>query len=449
MKRFLKIILISALCFIPNLDSKAADDIAQDLLETKQKDEVVLNLTTEPPMLIPDKLALEVEAKKEEQKENDPKSQKKSFFNFDFDDDDENGVMDNNELDFEIFKMFDKDKEASEDSLLGKIYHSKITRTDIPTFLLQDDLTFKFEKSPISKIHTYGAYRGSINSLWAPDYSTEYDNLTTQVGMYGQFRNPNFKFKLAANPIPKKGLNYLDRFVSDAYIVNTSIPNHQIVAGYSRVQTGVEGGTSTYILPFVTRSQIARNFGSARSLAVKLIGNYQYVDYNLSVGSSGRYITSGMPGAEFNGWVNVKPFGHKSKKYGKLTIGGGFNGGHNRIDYSVASAYLGYHHKKLWTNFEAAIADGYNGSRGISPNEACGWAATVGWKFNPHFQLIGRVDQFDPNRHSSRDITREYTIGLNWFIKGQALKVVLNYVYCDSQNRPDSHKLILATQVLL
>lgn len=54
-----------------------------------------------------------------------------------------------------------------------------------------------------------------------------------------------------------------------------------------------------------------------------------------------------MPGTEFNGWVNVKPFGNKRNKYGKLTIGGGFNGGHNQIDYSVASGYIGYHHKNF------------------------------------------------------------------------------------------------------
>lgn len=430
MKKFLNFLIISALCFIPSLDSKAADDIAEDLLEVKQENEVVLNLD-EP---------VEVEPKVES------KVRKRLF---DIEDEDGDGIPDNNELDFEIFKLFDKDKEVSEDSLFGKIYHSKITRTDIPTFLLQDDLTFEYEKGPISKIHAYGAYRGAINATFDTNYSTDYDNLTTQLGVYGQFRNPDYKFKFAANPIPTKGLNYVDRFISDAYIVNTSIPNHQIVTGYSRVQTGIEGGTSTYILPFVTRSQIARNFGGAKSLAVKVIGNYQYVDYNFSFGSSGRYITSGMPGAEFNGWVNVKPFGNKSKKYGKLTLGGGFNGGHNRIDYSVLSGYVGYHHKKLWANIEAGIADGYNGYNGVSQNKACGYAATVGWKFNPHWQLIGRIDQFDPNRNISGDLKREYTLGLNWFIKGQALKVILNYVFCDSQNMPDSHKIILATQIVI
>ena len=267
--------------------------------------------------------------------------------------------------------------------------------------------------------------------------------------MYGKFNNPNYRFKLSLNPIPQANTSYVDRFISDAYIINTSIPHHQIIAGYSRVQTGIEGGTSSLILPFVTRSQIARNFGSARSLSVKLLGNYNYVDYNIGFGSSGRFVTSGFPGTEFTGWINVKPFGSEDKKFGKLTIGGGFNGGHNGIDYSVGSFYIGYKHKKLWANFEAAIADGYSGSNGISSNKACGYAITAGWKFTPRWQLIGRIDQFDPNRDVSGDFKREYTVGINWFIKGQALKIVLNYVFCQNQNRNDSHKIILATQILL
>lgn len=362
-------------------------------------------------------------------------------------------ATDNAETDFEFFRLFDKDNDdvIDEDTWLGKIVHSKITRTDVPSFLYKDDLSFKFAKGPIAKIQPFAVYSGSLGALWnGADYSTKYDNAITQIGFINSFRNPDYKFQLTFNPIPKHGTNYLDRLVSDAFFVNTSIPHHQIVAGYSRVQTGVEGGKSAYILPFVARSQIARNFGNSRSLAIKLIGNYQYVDYSIAGGSSGRTFISGFPGSEFTGWINFKPLGNElSKKYGKITIGGGYNGGHNRINYNVGSVYLAYHHKKLWTNFEASIADGYSGSMGISSNKACGWAYTIGWKFNPHWQLLGRIDQFDPNRHKSHDLKREYTIGLNWFIKGQALKLMLNYVFCDNQGLKDSHKIILATQILL
>lgn len=442
MKKILKLILFLALAVSPQMTVYALspDEIAEDLLTNPQENEVVL---TED-----DDAIFDAAQGKTKFSISDTIG---SLIKNNTDNDEDDAMVDNNELDFEMFKIFDKNNDniIDEDTLLGKIIHSKITRTDIPSFLLKDNLTFNYEKGLLQKIQLYGGYRGAINGLFSPAYSTTYETLTTEVGMYGSFRNPNYKFKFKVNPVPKEGVNYIDNFIGDAYIMNTSLPHHQIIAGYSRVQTGIEGGTSSFILPFITRSQIARNFGSAKSLSVKILGNYEYMDYNIALGSSGRYTTSGMPGAEFNGWINFKPFGSLDKKYGKLTIGGGFNGGHNRIDYSVGSVYIGYKHKKLWTNVEAAIADGYNGSKGISSNKACGFAATAGWKFTPHLQLIGRIDQFDPNRHASNDLKREYTIGLNWFIKGQALRFVLNYVFCENQNTKDSHKIILATQVML
>lgn len=409
----------------------ANDFIAQELREEQQEGEVLLDLTGTT----------------------DPEEEETNIQNITSEqtNEDELYLKDNNEVEFELFKALDKDdEETSEETLFGKILHSKITRTDVPTYLLEDDMTFSFKKGTVSKLHPWLGYRGGIQSSWIKDnYSTEYENLENQIGTYGSFRNPNFKFQLTFNPIPRHGTNYLERVFSDAFIVNTSIPNHQIVAGYSRVNTGIEGGRSSYILPFINRSQIARTYGNYRSMGVKVIGNYQYMDYNLFAGSGGRYIIHGFPGAEFNSWINFKPLGKKSEKYGKLVIGGGYNHGHNRIDYNVGSAYLSYNHKQLWTNFEAAIADGSNGSTGLSPNKSCGWAYTLGWKINPHVQLIGRIDQFDPNRRKSHDIRREYSFGINWFIRGQALKVVLNYVFCDNQNDKDSHRLILGTQVLL
>ncbi len=435
MKTILKLLIISALLIIPQtVQAKAPEYIAEELLTTEQENEIVLESNDE--LFDTNNQTQEVE----QVAENDNHKEE-----------DDDSVLDNEELDFAIFKQLDKNNDniIDEDTLLGKIIHSKITRTDIQSFLLKDELTYRYEKGPLHKIQLYGGYRGSVSGLFNSQYSTKYDNLTTNIGAYGVFKDKDYKFKLAFKPIPQEGLNIIDGLVADAYITNTKIPHHQIIAGYSRVQTGIEGGTSSFIIPFVSRSQIARNFGNARSMSVKVLGNYEYVDYNIAFGSSGRFVTSGFPGAEFTGWLNIKPFGSQDKKLGKLTIGGGFNGGHNGIDYGVGSIYVGYKHKKLWTNFEAAIADGYSGSNGISANKASGFAATAGWKFTPQLQLIGRIDQFDPNRDKPHDHQREYTIGLNWFIKGQALKIVLNYVFCQNQTRDDSHKIILATQVLL
>jgi len=360
----------------------------------------------------------------------------------------------NLESEFSFFNTFDLDKDDNnkidENTLLGKIIARDIIRTDVPSYLLNKELSFRPEKGPISKIQYYGAYNGSLNMSWNNgDYDTEYGYNVIQLGAVGKFRGTNTDFKVVVNPRGVHGRNYMQNFVADAYIVNNSIPHHKVLIGYSRNQVGKEGGSGSYTLPFIMRSQISRNFGSTRALGVRLIGSYDLVDYNLAFNSSDRYFRKWFAGPEFTGWVDFKPLGKTDGRYGKLILGGGLNAGKNgHTDYTVGSAYLGYKYKKLWSSFEYAIADGYNGSY-VVDKKATGFYGTVGYKIHPRLQLIGRFDQFDPNRNISGDLKREYSAGINWFIKGQALRLILNYIYCQNQNTSDSHRLMLGTQVLL
>ena len=296
--------------------------------------------------------------------------------------------------------IFDKnrDNKIDEDTLFGKIMHKDITRTDVPTYLLREELTFTPKKGPIGKMQFFGAYQGGMDSSWeGADYDYRYHSGFHEIGVIGNFRHTNNDFKLMVKPIPQSDLNFFQSFIGDAYIVNSSIPHHKVVVGYSRNQVGKEGGSSSYILPFVTRSQIARTFGNTRALGVRLVGNYSLIDYNLALNSSDRYFRRWFPGTEFTGWVDVKPFGKTDGRFGRLIIGGGLNAGHNEIDYAVGSFYVGYKYKKLWTNFEYAIADGYNGFD-ISSDKASGFNYTIGYKIIPQLQLIARYDVFDPNR---------------------------------------------------
>ena len=230
--------------------------------------------------------------------------------------------------------------------------------------------------------------------------------------------------------------------------MNTRIPHHKIIVGNSRNQVGVDGGASSYTLPFAMRSQIGRTFGNTRALGVRVVGDYPYVDYSLAVNSSDRFFRDFFPGAEFTGWVNVKPLSKVQEKYGNLVIGGGLNAGQNHTDYKVAGAYIGYKHKNFTANAEYSIADGYNGVN-ISTDKASGFYTTLAYKITPKLQIVARYDQFDPNRDIANNDRREYSIGLNYFIKGQALRLLLNYVFCDYENSEKSHRIIMGTQILL
>ncbi len=365
-------------------------------------------------------------------------------------------IRDNVDTEFSIFdNLIDTDKDSDhpfkieEESLFGRIYKKKLERTSIPSFLLKDELTFKYKKGIIDKVQFYGAYQGNMGfDFSGSDYDTDYGFGFMEAGVVGDFKDKNTDFKLQFNF--KKGENrtYLQGLVTDAYIMNTRIPHHKIIIGNSRNQVGFEGGMGSYVLPFAMRSQISRTFGNTRALGVRVVGDYDLVDYSVALNSSDRFFKEFFPGAEFTGWVNFKPLGKTDGKYGTLVLGGGLNAGHNDTNYTVGGAYASYRYKKFMTNFEYAIADGYNGTY-ISTDKATGFYTTIQYRLTQKLHILARYDQFDPNRDVASNLRREYSAGINYFIKGQALRLILNYVFCDNEDTEDSHRIILGTQILL
>ncbi len=366
--------------------------------------------------------------------------------------DDKDLLIDTSEENFFMFEHLGDPIYREEGTLghkINKALKAQVTRTDYSNYLLKDILTWDLEKGPVDRIQFYGKYRGNMSLNFDTDYSTEYDITSIDIGMMGQF-NPEYKtdFKLQLKLTPTNEVSFFQNLISDAYIVNHAIPHHQIMFGNSRNQVGVEGGMSTTYVPFVLRSQIARTFANTRAFGIRVIGNYSLLDYSLAANSSDRFFKEFFPGAEFTGWINFKPLGMTDGKYGKLVVGGGLNAGKRNENYTVSGAYVGYNYKNFMIDAEYSYADGYN-ARVLSTDKAEGFYATVGYKLTPKIQLVARYDQFDPNRDMSGDLRREYSAGINYFIIGQGMRILLNYVYCDNQNFEDSHRLILGTQILL
>ena len=68
-------------------------------------------------------------------------------------------IRDNVDTEFSIFdNLIDTNQETDhpfkieEESLFGRIYKKKLERTTIPSFLLKDELTFKYKKGPVDKV---------------------------------------------------------------------------------------------------------------------------------------------------------------------------------------------------------------------------------------------------------------------------------------------------------
>lgn len=317
-------------------------------------------------------------------------------------------------------------------------------------YLFEEALTKHFDNSPIETMHFFGYYRAGLQMEFEPnDEDLTYEYSSINAGINGKFKDGNTYYEARLRFNPQHNYSFLQYLPSNIYIANKSIPHHTFILGHTRTPTGYEGGMSYTNMPFFTKAQISRNFGNVRKVGLRVKGEYDFIDYDLGGYSSDTYFRKFFPGAEFSGWATLKPLAKTDGQYGKLKLGGGITTGQNDTNYFVAGAYAGYEYKNFTADFEYAKANGYNGARTISTNHAEGFYTTLGYKITPKVQALLRYDQYTPNIQKSSDIRREYSAGINYFIKGQALKLILNYVFCQNDLFKDSHRIVVGTQILL
>ena len=348
-----------------------------------------------------------------------------------------------------VNKVFEEDGEYTLYERIQDIKAKEVKNTDSSAYLLDGILTKKFETGIFETMHLFGYYRGAADIDVSEGGDTLYDFSAIQAGINGKFRGGQNFYEARFRFDHQDGYSFMQALPIDIYIANASIPHHTIILGNTRTPTGYEGSRSDTIIPFVARAQISRNFGNTRKLGLRVKGNYDLLEYDIGGYSSDTYFRSFFPGTEFSGWLTLKPLGKTNGKWGKLNLGGGVTTGENNTSYTVSGLYAGYEYKNFMANFEYAYADGYNGARTISTNKAEGFYSTVGYKITPKLQLLARYDQYTPDKNFQDDIRREYSAGINYFIKGQALKLMLNYVFCQNDLFEDSHRIILGTQVIL
>ena len=320
-----------------------------------------------------------------------------------------------------------------------------------PVYLLDDMTTKYFEKGPLDSFHTGLYYKGSINtSIWENGGSqVNFINKNIENHFRGYFKDGKTAFRITTRYQPRKDLNFMQALLADFFISHQINKNHRIVLGNSRTHTGEEGSKSDWALPFYTYSQLGRNIGNTRKFGARFIGEYDLIEYDLGAYSSDSYFREFFPGGEFTGWVNLKPLGKTNGQYGALKIGGGYSGGQNGTSYNVLGAYARYEYKKIRADFEFSDANGYNGNLGMSSNHARGFYTSLYYYLNPKVDLMARYDTFQPNIDASNGDIKEYTVGLNYYIKGQGLRLMLNYIFRQNSFDKDSHRILIGTQIML
>ena len=322
---------------------------------------------------------------------------------------------------------------------------------DSPEGMFHNQLRAEFNKGPIKDVGLQANFINTIGeTIDENDADFKFNPQLINVGVKGKFRSEKEGYNLLFDLTPNMHENFFHRLVLDAWVETNRIPHHTLMAGTSRPNVGYEGGMSPYLVPFLSRSQTARNFGNIRKTGIRLKGDYKYVDYDIGGYSSDTWYTEFFPGVETDLWVNFKPFANVKDKIGNLNIGGGIEaGGRNGQDFFVTSAALRYDYKNFWLRAEFQNADGSNGSSGLTDKKRWGYNVTVAYRITKKIELLLRYDDFDPDKTKANNNTREYTAGINYFILGQTARIMLNYVFCQNVAADDSHRIILGTQFLL
>lgn len=344
------------------------------------------------------------------------------------------------------------EQEVSLKDKLRNVYNINVTDYSTNNYLLTDIVTKHFDSGIIESIHPFAGFNGStiLNFNKPNSFKANYGFNAVNAGFDGKFRDGYSDFRILFMNSPLSGRNLLRNSFSDVYIGTNRIKNHRLQLGYQRPAVGIEGKISAFQLPFTYRSQISRTFGTVRKNGVRIIGDYNILDYDLGLYSSSTYLKSFFSGAEFDGWINVNPLAKTDGKFGNIKLGGGIQHGKRNSDYTVTGLYAEYKYKKFMANIEWANASGYNGFSGdVSTKHASGFYTTASYMLTPKAQLLARYDEFNPEHNVKNDNKREYSLGLNYFVKGPGLKLFFNYVFCQNASAKDSHRIILGTQILL
>lgn len=318
--------------------------------------------------------------------------------------------------------------------------------------LLEDTMKMTFNKGLIENISPWIDYNGAFINEWADG---NYRNSTylinfCDVGINGKFRDGKTVFRIMVSPVKSiEGNTYFQSLFADNYIMRDVGKHNKILVGSTWVPNGIESKESPLVIPFFARSQISRNYGTVRAIGVKAMGDYDFWDYHLGVYSSERYFKDFFPGPEIAGTLSIKPLAKTNGKYGKLALGGSIDGGNADARFFVAGTHLVWEYKRLKASFEYASANGSNGSTGFSSNDSEGFYGTFAYRLTPRTQFLIRYDQFDPNKAKANDKRLEYTAGINYFVKGQALKLMLNFVYYTLETGAYGCRVMTGAQIVL
>lgn len=225
--------------------------------------------------------------------------------------------------------------------------------------------------------------------------------------------------------------------------------------GQFKIPVGYESLVSSSALPFVerpliftTRDPFDGGYGDVRDTGIQLNSNFSK-DFNLRVGvfngigdrqnalalSDQKAILGRL---DYNGVKNLTL--GVSGGVGNTGTTGTANGATvtRRADRNLFNLFAAYNKDKIYAAGEYLRGDavpitfGTNSTTNapiiVNGRDIEGYYAAVGYMFTPKLQGLFRYDNLDTNRNAGNSTLEDYTLGLNYFLKGTEAKVQFNVV---------------------
>jgi len=252
-----------------------------------------------------------------------------------------------------------------------------------------------------------------------------------EIRLEGSLNQENIRWGLMVDPIALS-----NKITQDAYISLEYIPFLDLKLGQFKYPQNLDGRTSSAKLLFARRTMIGRIFGDKRDLGLQFGHNFEKFEYAFGwINGSGRNNPENNNKKDWVARALIIPISY-------VSLGGSIYRGRQPSGVTERTgAELKFNYKNLVFQSECQV--GQDGSL-----ERWGLYLQAAYLINKFLQPAVRGEIWEPAKNNLKDKMYITTFGFNWLLKGEATKIIFNYILViEEENEVDNNEFIIQWQV--